>query len=164
MGKYELTQAQWCALMGTNRAQAPGVGDDYPVHNVTWNDCQEFISRLNALAQGRFRLPTEAEWEYVCRAGTKTRFWFGDALDCSDVREYGELLDTHFWWGGNNGQHGYPVGCKTAGLNFTAKVDPQFGHGNASHPQNVYIIGGTPAEEMPIAATKATAVGRSAGG
>jgi formylglycine-generating enzyme required for sulfatase activity len=95
IGKYELTQAQWSALMSANPAQVPGVGDNHPVRDVTWNDCQEFIGRLNALGQGRFRLPTEAEWEYVCRAGTKTRFWFGDALDCSDVREYGELLDTH---------------------------------------------------------------------
>lgn len=89
VGKWEVTQAQWTALMGSNPALESeyGVGDNYPVHYVSWNDLREqdgFIETLNALGQGTFRLPSEAEWEYACRAGTSTRFYFGDSLDCPD--------------------------------------------------------------------------------
>jgi formylglycine-generating enzyme required for sulfatase activity len=116
LGKYEVTQAQWFAVMGTNPAKGYGVGDNYPVYNVSWNDCMAFIQKLNGMKKGVFRMPTEAEWEYACRAGTTTRYWFGDALDCNDAREYGEFFDQYMWWGGNNGKHGYPMGCKEIGL------------------------------------------------
>lgn len=118
LGGYEVTQGQWKAVMGTNPAEAGGlgVGEDHPAHQVTWTDCQSFLARLNSLGLGAFRLPTEAEWEYACRAGSTNRFWFGDALECSDEREYCAVLDRHFWWGGNNGKRGYPVGCKPVGL------------------------------------------------
>ena len=106
LGKHEVTQAQWQAVMGSNRASGHGVGDDYPVYAVSWNDCQTFISRLNETGQGTFRLPTEAEWEYACRAGTTTRFSFGDALECDDSTGYCEIQDQYMWWGGNNGTVG----------------------------------------------------------
>ena len=61
IGKYEVTQAQWVAIMGTNPSKRKG--DDLPVENVSWNEIQEFIARLNALTGESFRLPTESEWE-----------------------------------------------------------------------------------------------------
>jgi formylglycine-generating enzyme required for sulfatase activity len=92
IGEAEVTQAQWKALMGSNPATdlgyTPyGVGNDYPVYYVSWDDCQSFITALNALGQGTFRLPTEAEWEYACRARTTTRFYFGDSLECGDENQ-----------------------------------------------------------------------------
>lgn len=90
MGKYEITQAQWQVLMNTNPAKDLGVGPNHPVYYVSWRDCREFLIRLNAHVlntnQGPaiFRLPNEAEWEYACRAGTETRFYFGDSLSCGD--------------------------------------------------------------------------------
>jgi formylglycine-generating enzyme required for sulfatase activity len=69
MGKTEVTQGLWQAVMGSNPAHFKN-GKDFPVEKVSWNDCQEFIGRLNAMTGGGFRLPTEAEWEYACRAGS----------------------------------------------------------------------------------------------
>lgn len=68
MGKFEITQEQWMALMGTNPSFQKG--EKLPVTNVSWDDCQLFIKKLNAKTNGRYRLPTEAEWEYACRAGS----------------------------------------------------------------------------------------------
>jgi formylglycine-generating enzyme required for sulfatase activity len=80
MGKYEVTQGQWQAIMGSNPSHFKAVQN--PVEQVSWTDCQEFISRLNRVIDGGgFRLPTEAEWEYACRAGTTTPFHFGNDLD-----------------------------------------------------------------------------------
>ncbi|MHC4575525.1 MAG: formylglycine-generating enzyme family protein [Planctomycetota bacterium] len=82
MGKYEVTQAQWKAVMGTNPARRLGVGDNYPVSHISWDQCRQFIAKLKQVGlPGTFRLPSEAEWEYACRAGTQTRFYFGDSLD-----------------------------------------------------------------------------------
>lgn len=76
LGKYEVTQAQWRAVMGENPAHFQG--DDHPVERVSWNDVQEFLKRLNAQNRGKpYRLPTEAEWEYAARAGTTTPYWWG---------------------------------------------------------------------------------------
>jgi len=72
MGKYEVTQAQWQAVMGTNPSHFKG--DNSPVESVSWNDAQEFIRKLNETNDGYvYRLPSEAEWEYACRAGTTGR-------------------------------------------------------------------------------------------
>jgi formylglycine-generating enzyme required for sulfatase activity len=84
MGETEVTQGQWEAVMGSRPAQDYGEGNDYPVYNVSWDDCQAFLVALNALGQGSFRLPSEAEWEYASRAGSTTRFYFGDSLGCAD--------------------------------------------------------------------------------
>ena len=84
MGKYEVTQAQWQALMGSNPSYFKGA--TLPVEQVSWNDCQEFIQKLNALGQGTYRLPSEAEWEYACRAGNTGEYCFGN--DGSKIGEF----------------------------------------------------------------------------
>ena len=76
MGKYEVTQAQWRAVMGTNPSYFTG-RLNHPVEQVSWEECQEFVRRLNQLNQGTFRAPTEAEWEYASRAGTISRYYWG---------------------------------------------------------------------------------------
>jgi formylglycine-generating enzyme required for sulfatase activity len=116
LGRYEITHGQWKAVMGKLPAACAEGDDDLPITHVTWNECQRFVAILAAKARFAVRLPTEAEWEYACRAGSRTRFWFGDALECSDVREYCPHLDRYLWWGGNNGKHGYPTGPKRVGL------------------------------------------------
>ena len=79
IGKYPITQAQWKAVMGSNPSNFEG--DNRPVECVSWNKCDEFLEKLNALVPGEgFRLPTEAEWEYACRAGTTTPFNTGETL------------------------------------------------------------------------------------
>ena len=80
MGKYEVTREQWQPLMGDNFNKRLSKGEPFPVTNVSWQDCEDFIMKLNAKTDGGYRLPTEAEWEYACRAGTKTAFYFGDSL------------------------------------------------------------------------------------
>jgi len=80
MGRYEVTQAHWQAVMGNNPSNFKGC-DQCPVENVSWNDAQEFIRELNALNDGfTYSLPSEAQWEYACRAGTTTEFAFGNSL------------------------------------------------------------------------------------
>jgi formylglycine-generating enzyme required for sulfatase activity len=80
LGKYEVTQAQWEAVMGNNPSEFKGQSN--PVENVSWNDAQTFIERLNRKeGTKKYRLPTEAEWEYAARAGTTTLFSFGDDVD-----------------------------------------------------------------------------------
>jgi formylglycine-generating enzyme required for sulfatase activity len=117
LGETEVTQAQWTTVMGSNPAAGFSVGPDYPVHTVSWDDCQAFLTVLNALGQGTFRLPSEAEWEYACRAGTTTRFYFGDSLDCADNCENclaakGIILlpfRSNFMWYCSNSDSSQPV-------------------------------------------------------
>ena len=99
MGIHEVTQAQWQAVMGNNPASFKG--DHRPVDTVSWNDCQEFIRKLNGLGQGVFRLPTEAEWEYACRAATSTKHYWGDGSP-----------DAYAWYSSNSGRQTHPVGQK----------------------------------------------------
>jgi formylglycine-generating enzyme required for sulfatase activity len=82
MGKYEVTQVEWEAVINPSRKTK---GAKLPVTELSWNDCQDFIGKLNAKTDGGYRLPTEAEWEYACRAGTTTAFYFGDSLTKSDA-------------------------------------------------------------------------------
>jgi Uncharacterized conserved protein len=75
MGKFPVMQKEWELIMGENPS-AFKTGDSYPVENVSWDDCQAYIQQLNTRSKHTFRLPTEAEWEYACRAGTTTPFYF----------------------------------------------------------------------------------------
>ena len=118
LGETEVTQGQWEAVMGSRPAQDFGEGNDYPVYNVSWDDCQAFLAALNALGQGTFRLPSESEWEYACRAGTTTRFYFGDSLGCADECENCDaakdviFIDSradYMWFCANGGTSAHPV-------------------------------------------------------
>ena len=91
MGKYEVTQEQWEAVMGNNPSETDK-GPKLPVTHVSWEDCQEFIKKLNEKKNGGYRLPTEAEWEYGCRAGTTTAYSYGDSLTKSDVNIEGDSI------------------------------------------------------------------------
>ena len=78
LGKTEVTQGQWKAVMGSNPSSFSSCGDDCPVERVNWNDAQEFAERLSQKTGKQYRLPSEAEWEYAARAGTSTKWSFGD--------------------------------------------------------------------------------------
>ena len=78
MGKYTVTQAQWQAVMGNNPSRFKG--KNRPVENVSWNDATKFCQKLSKKTGRDYRLPSEAEWEYACRAGTTTPFYFGEAI------------------------------------------------------------------------------------
>ncbi|MBO1046693.1 MAG: SUMF1/EgtB/PvdO family nonheme iron enzyme [Dolichospermum sp. DEX182a] len=78
MGKYELTQAQYQVIMGANPAYSKG--DNRPVERVSWNNAVEFCKKLSQKTGKKYRLPSEAEWEYACRAGTTTPFYFGESI------------------------------------------------------------------------------------
>jgi len=86
MGKYEVTQEQWFEIMGVNPSREKG--RMFPVTDVSWNDCQDFIKKLNAKTNGGYRLPTESEWEYACRAGSTTAYSFGDKITPKDANYY----------------------------------------------------------------------------
>jgi sulfatase modifying factor 1 len=88
VGIREVTEGEWNALITPGAAAAL---PDRPVVNVTWIDVQAFIARLNRLGHGRFRLPTEAEWEYACRAGTTTAYHVGDRLSTGQANYNGEF-------------------------------------------------------------------------
>ena len=90
MGKYEVTQEQWQAVMGNNPSAVKG--EKLPVTNVTATHLQNFIAKLNAKSNSGYRLPTEAEWEYTCRAGTITAYSFGDAITPKDANYTGSKI------------------------------------------------------------------------
>ena len=92
IGKYEVTQALWQAVMGNNPSDFKG--DNLPVECVSWNDCQDFISKLNSITGKTFRLPTEAEWEYAARGGKKSRgYQYSGSNNLSDVAWYEDNSD-----------------------------------------------------------------------
>jgi len=102
MGTHEVTQQQWKAVMGRNPCYFKNWKD--PVYDISWNDCQDFVVKLNenfADAGQQFGLPTEAQWEYACRAGSTTRYSFGD--DEASLSE-------HAWFAGNSAPDTHPVG------------------------------------------------------
>jgi formylglycine-generating enzyme required for sulfatase activity len=102
LGKFEVTQTQWMAVMGDDPSKFKG--SDNPVEQVSWYDAQEFIERLNRReATEKYRLPTEAEWEYAARARTTGAYSFGN--------DAGEL-DIHAWYRDNSDEKTYPVGRK----------------------------------------------------
>ncbi len=94
MQATEVTQKQWKAVMGDNPSQFKECGEDCPVEMVSWNEIQVFLEKLNNLEKSnRYRLPTEAEWEYAARAGTTTPFSFGDCLK-TDQASYNGTIPT----------------------------------------------------------------------
>ncbi|MDW7733609.1 MAG: formylglycine-generating enzyme family protein [Methanolobus sp.] len=102
LGKYLVRQKEWKAVMGNDPSCFEG--DDRPVECVTWNDVQEFVKRLNTReGTDKYRLPSGAEWEYACRAGTTTKYSFGD--DESKLGEYA-------WYYDNSENQTHPVGQK----------------------------------------------------
>ena len=103
IGKTEVTQALWKAVMGSNPSRS--IGDDLPVECVSWDDCQEFIRKLNSLTGQHFRLPTEAEWEFACRGGNNS---LGYKYSGSDN------IDNVAWYDGNSGDKTHPVATKSA--------------------------------------------------
>lgn len=102
LGKYPVTQKEWEAVVGNHPSCFEG--DNRPVECVSWHSVQEFIKRLNAKeGTDKYRLPSEIEWEYACRAGTATRYSFGD----SDLK-----LGEYAWYYGNSEHETHPVGQK----------------------------------------------------
>ncbi|MBF0462986.1 MAG: SUMF1/EgtB/PvdO family nonheme iron enzyme [Magnetococcales bacterium] len=100
IGKYEVTQGQWKAVTGSNPSEFTACGNDCPVENVSWADTQRFIKHLNG-GQCRYRLPTEAEWEYACHAGAQDEQYCG-----------GNHADSVAWYGNNSEGKTHPVGRK----------------------------------------------------
>lgn len=116
LGKYEVTQGQWESVMGSNPSYYSG--SNHPVEMVSWHDVQEFIWALNAAAgDSLYRLPSEAEWEYVARAGSTSRWPFGD--DESQLRDYA-------WYEDNNS----PNGTKEVGTKLSNPWGLHDMHGN----------------------------------
>ena len=99
IGKFEVTQDEWLAIMGTRPAQFKG--GKHPVEQVTWKLAREFARKLSEKTGKRYRLPTEAEWEYAARAGTASEFYFGE-----------EPLGEHAWVDDNSDETTHPVGQK----------------------------------------------------
>ncbi len=124
LGETEVTQAQWKSLMGSNPStdlgmESHGVGDNFPVYYVSWDDCQAFCTALNALGHGTFRLPSEAEWEYACRGSAANLFRydyfsFGDDPEVANLSDcdFGSWFDQNMWWCGNCS---WEEGCQLVG-------------------------------------------------
>jgi formylglycine-generating enzyme required for sulfatase activity len=102
-GKFEVTQGQWEQVCGSNPSYFQNAGLDAPVEQVSWDDCRVFLKKLcevEGVPEGTYRLLTEAEWEYACRAGTQTPFCYGTDLDSSMANFNGE----------------YPYGARAEGV------------------------------------------------
>ncbi|MDP1613806.1 MAG: SUMF1/EgtB/PvdO family nonheme iron enzyme [Sulfuritalea sp.] len=102
LGKTEVTQGQWRALMGSNPSRFSSCGDGCPVENVSWDDAQAYVRRLSEKTGKRYRLPSEAEWEYACRAGGTQTYCGSDSVD------------RVAWYGGNSGSKTHPAAGKQA--------------------------------------------------
>jgi formylglycine-generating enzyme required for sulfatase activity len=104
IGKFEVTQRQWKEIMGADNNPSYLKGDDRPVEQVSWNDVQKFIKALNQKTGKKYRLPTEAEWEYAARGGNKSK---GNKYSGSNN------LDEVAWYDGNSGRKTNDVGTKS---------------------------------------------------
>ena len=100
LGKYEVTQAEWEAVMGNNPSKLKGA--NLPVERVSWNDVQDYLKRLNQKTGKNFRLPAEAEWDYACHGGSQTQYCGGNDADAVA------------WHNGNSGGKPHPAGRKQA--------------------------------------------------
>lgn len=105
LGKYEVTQDQWQMVMGDNPSKNKTCGGNCPVDSVSWDKAQEFITKLNAISKKKYRLPTEAEWEYAARSGGKNEKWSG-VIGEADLKEYA-------WFDENSDDSTHPVGQKS---------------------------------------------------
>ena len=106
MGKTEVTQGQWKSIMGDNPSKYINCGDNCPIETVSWDDVQMFIQKLNEKTGKQYRLPSEAEWEYACRAGARQEFCGGDNMD--SIGWYGGLAKP----AGNSGKAPNPAATK----------------------------------------------------
>jgi len=111
MQTTEVTQGQWKAVMGSNPSKFTDCGDDCPVEQVSWDDIQGFIKKLNQKGEGTYRLPTEAEWEYAARAGSTTAFANGGISETGCGNE--PNLSKMGWYCGNAGSKTHEVGQKS---------------------------------------------------
>jgi hypothetical protein len=100
IGKYEVTQGQWKAVMGNNPSDFTGCGDNCPVEQVSWDDVQQFIHKLNQMTGQRYRLPTQDEWYAACQAGGHSKYCGSDSIG------------TVAWYEDNSGGSSHPVGQK----------------------------------------------------
>jgi formylglycine-generating enzyme len=103
IGKYEVTQGQWEEVMGNNPSKFKN-GNNYPVENVSWNDVQAFVKKLNNKTGKKYRLPTEAEWEYAAKSGGKREKFAGTSKESE--------LDSYAWYGDNSKSKIHSVGQK----------------------------------------------------
>jgi formylglycine-generating enzyme required for sulfatase activity len=105
MQTTEVTQGQWETVMGNNPSRFKDCGDDCPVEQVSWNDVQDFIRKLNSMeSANKYRLPTEAEWEYAARSGGKQETYAGTSSDSE--------LGNYAWYSANSGSKTHPVAQK----------------------------------------------------
>jgi hypothetical protein len=102
LGKYEVTQAQWKAVMGDNPSRFTECGDNCPVEQVSWNDIQEFLQKLNVRTGKSYRLPTEVEWEFACYGGSPSEYCGSNEINAMA------------WYSDNSGKTTHPVGQKQA--------------------------------------------------
>ena len=100
IGKYEVTQGQWKAVMGSNPSSFKDCGDTCPVEQVSWNDIQKFLQKLNTRTGKNYRFPTESEWQTACLAGSQTEYCGGNDLNAVA------------WYSDNSGRTTHPVGQK----------------------------------------------------
>ena len=137
IGKYEITQVQYAAVMGQNPAFGHGVGDNYPVYNVSWHDAMEFCNKLTSIAQSGgkistnqfYTLPTEQQWEYACRSGIREDFYAGNISSPANIYESESMDQAGWYW--------YNQGCKNYGTHEVgAKAPNPYGlydmHGNVA--------------------------------
>lgn len=109
IGQYPVTQSQWKAVMGSNPSHFQVGGDSHPVDSLNWKSALSFCRRLNRIfptippSGYAFSLPTDVQWEYACRAGTRTMFSFGDS---------GDKAEEYAWFWDNSGDTTHPVGLK----------------------------------------------------